>query len=375
MRNASVFWQVFLAVLAVALGAVTMLGIIARYALSSAFDAYLQQLPGGTNMMGRPRMGRVMLGGAEQAFVATVDRSVLIGAIIAVALSVIAAYVIARLLTRPIRSLETAALALADGDFTSRVDVAGAEEISALGTAFNHMADSLHEAEQLRQRLVADVAHELRNPIAAARAQAEGMAEGILPVDEPRLASLVEDMEHLSALVDDLQELSIAEAGRLSYEMVSTNLAELVGREVERAAPTVGASVALTYDPEVDVAFILGDERRLSEVLRNLLANAARHTSQGMIRVSLEAHGDGYRVSVIDSGEGIPATDLPYIFERFYRADTARADHTGGAGLGLAISRRIVHDHGGEVFAESAPGGGAIVGFTLPSEPAERISD
>jgi len=370
MRGASVFWQVFLGVLAVALGAVTMLGIVARYALSSAFDAYLRQLPTGTNMMGRPRMGRMMLGQAEQTFLASVDQSVLIGALIAVALSVVAAYVIARLLTRPIRSLETAALTLADGDFSSRVEVSGAEEISALGAAFNHMADSLQEAEQLRQRLVADVAHELRNPIAAARAQAEGMAEGVLPVDESRLASLVEDMEHLSALVDDLQELSIAEAGKLSYEMAEMDLAELARREVERARPSVPAAVTLSLETAPETARVFGDERRLSEVLRNLLANAARHTSHGEIRVRIEADGGCYKVSVIDSGEGIPADDLPYVFERFYRADTARTKHSGGAGLGLAISRRIIHDHGGAVFADPAPGGGAIVGFTLPSEAA-----
>ena len=367
IRGASVFWQVFLAVLAVALGAVALLGVITRYALAAAFDAYLQQLPSGANMMGRPRMGLRILGSAEQTFIATVDRSVMIGAVIAVLLSIAAAYLVARALTRPIRRLESAALAIAEGDFDSRVEVSGPEEILALGDAFNHMADSLHEAEELRKRLVADVAHELRNPIAAARAQAEGMAEGVLAADAPRLGSLVEDLEHLSLLVDDLQELSIAEAGGLSYEMVSLDLAYLIGREVNRAAPAAAPAVSLTATGVDSPAPVSGDEHRLSEVLRNLLANAVRHTPSGSIRVDLARDARAYRVSVVDTGEGIPPEDLAYVFERFYRADAARANHTGGAGLGLAISRRIVLDHGGDMFAEPTPGGGATVGFTLPS--------
>ncbi|PKQ16476.1 MAG: hypothetical protein CVT67_04915 [Actinobacteria bacterium HGW-Actinobacteria-7] len=367
MTRLSVFWQVFLGVLTVALGAVVMLGAITRYALSAAFDAYLQHIPQGLNPMGRPRMGAQILGSAEQSFIAAVDRSVALGVVAAIALSIIAAYLIARHLTRPVRKLEEAALALADGDLASRVDVSGPEEISALGEAFNHMADTLEESEELRRRLVADVAHELRNPIAAARAQAEGMAEGVLSADAKRLNSLVEDMAHLSALVDDLQELAVAEAGRLAYDMSELDLTDLVTREVERATHIAAPGVTVSAELPEDAVLVTGDERRLSEVLRNLLANAARHTRAGTIGVHLTNEAGGQvRIAVVDSGEGIPEADLPYVFERFYRADTARAADTGGAGLGLAISARIVRDHGGEVFARPTPGGGATVGFTLP---------
>jgi signal transduction histidine kinase len=370
MARLSVFWQVFLGVLAVALGAVGLLGGITRYALSAAFDAYLQAPAQGLSPMGRPRGmgGRMLLGAAEESFLSAVDRSVAVGALAAIALSIVAAYLIARHLTRPVRALEEAALALADGDLSNRVQAGGPEEISALGEAFNHMADTLEQSEELRRRLVADVAHELRNPIAAARAQAEGMAEGVLTTDARRLDSLVEDMAHLSALVDDLQELAVAEAGRLRYDMAPVDLAGLVAREVERArhlaAPGVTVAAAL---PDSAVT-VTGDERRLSEVLRNLLANATRHTRSGTVTVHVEpGPGPMTRVWVVDTGEGIPTPDLPYVFERFYRADTARATDTGGAGLGLAISARIVRDHGGSVFAENTPGGGATVGFTLPA--------
>lgn len=355
------FLRVFLGVLATTLAAVAAVGIITRYALMRAFDSYLSMTGVG---MGRGMGGR-MLGAAEQSFLASVDRSAVLGALVALVGAVVAAYVIARIITRPIRQLELAVLAFAAGDSTARVEAQGPAEIVALSTAFNDMADSLSTAEELRRRLVADVAHELRNPIAAARAQAEGMAEGVLQVDRARLDSVAEDMTHLSSLVDDLQELAMAEAGELRYEMVPLDLAELIEDEVARARALAPASVTVESELPSEPVMVQGDVRRLSEVLRNLLGNALRHTHAGPIKVELERAADGIEVRVVDSGEGIPDDDLPFVFERFYRADTARATATGGAGLGLAIARRIVEDHGGQVFARHTPGGGATVGFAL----------
>lgn len=364
MRRASgLFWRVFLAVLATTLGAVAVVGFIARFALTRAFDSYLG-MP--TSPMGGRGMGRQMLGAAEQTFLTSIDASVLLGAAIATLIATAAAYIIARHLTRPIRDLEVAVLAFAGGDSDSRVTPSGPAEVVALSTAFNDLADSLSEAEELRHRMIADVAHELRNPIAAARAQSEGMAEGVLAVDRARLESVAEDMKHLSALVDDLQELALAQAGELRYEMLEVDLGALVTEEVARAAALAGPGVAVRADIPGEPIVVRGDERRLSEVLRNLLGNALRHTTTGDITLSVSAAGGIADVRVSDTGEGIPDADLPYVFERFYRADAARAASTGGAGLGLAISRQIVEDHGGAVFAEHTPGGGATVGFRLP---------
>lgn len=365
-RSATLFWRVFLGVLAVALGVVVVIGAIARYALAAAFDSYLANLPGPM----RPGMGagrRMMLGSAETAFLASVDRSVLLGGAIAVVIAIVAAWLIARSLSRPIRRLEDAALALAAGNLGSRVEPGGPEEIVALGEAFNAMADSLARAEDLRRRLVADVAHELRNPIAAARAQAEGMAEGVLPLSTERALSVAQDMEHLTELVNDLQELALAEAGELRYETGAVDLTALIAREVERAAVSAHEGVAVSARGSGEAVVIEADERRLSEVLRNLLGNALRHTRAGSVTVETRFEDTGVVVRVADTGEGIPDADLDNVFERFYRADSSRATATGGAGLGLAISRRIVEDHGGSVFAEHTPGGGATVGFRLPT--------
>lgn len=364
MRRISLSAQVFLSILLVALGTVAVVGLFARSALSSAFDTYLSGLP---DPMGQGRhMGRAMLGAAEQTFIDSVDRSVLIAAVIAVLVAMAVALALAAYLNRPLRRLETAAGQIADGDLSHRLDVRGPAEVAAIGDAFNQMADSLEEAEELRRRLVADVAHELRNPIAAARLQAEGMVEGILPADTARLESLVEDLRHLSRLVDDLQELTVAEAGRLTYQMEPIDLAALIDREVERARAAAAPGVRVGAQGTGEAVMLVADERRIAQVLRNLLSNAVRHTASGSVDVDLTT-GDGRAtVTVADTGEGIDPADLPHVFERFFRADAARASHTGGAGLGLAITRSIVHDHGGDITAKSEPGAGTTMTFTLP---------
>ena len=373
MRRWSLGLQVFLSVLLVALGSVLTVGLISREALSAAFDSYLASLPTPAGAMaGRPHMGRAMLGAAETSFVAGVDRSVFIGGVIAIVVATVVALLLARYLARPLRKLEGAAEVLAGGDLAHRVEAAGPIEVARLGEAFNRMADSLERAEELRRRMVADVSHELRNPLAAARAQAEGMAEGVLSADLSRLESLSDDLRHLSALVEDLQELAVADAGRLRYEFAAMNLGELAAEEAARAQSQAPSSVTIKTD--IEDAEISGDGLRLSQVARNLLSNALRHTPSGIIALTVRRVEDGaVELRVEDSGQGIPVDDLPHVFERFYRADAARTTDTGGAGLGLAITQHIIADHGGTTFAENNELGGATVGFTLPGARTSTV--
>lgn len=368
MAPSGLFWRIFLGIFTVSLGSVVTVGVVARTAFTSAFGTYMQMGPGmhGRGMMGPGRAAA--LGAAEQAFLVSVDRGVLLGGLVAVIVAAIAAFLIARTLSAPLRDLEEGAALLAAGDLGHRVGIDGPSEIVALGESFNAMAGALENAEELRRRMVADVAHELRNPLTAARAQAEGMAEGVLPLEVRRVESVVEDLTHLSRLVDDLQELALAEAGRLSYEMHAFDLAALTRREAERATAHARPGVAVRFEAGTERVIVDGDERRLAQVLRNLLSNALRHTSAGTVTVSVASMPDSsaVEVRVTDTGSGIAAADLPHVFERFYRADAARAAQTGGAGLGLAIARRIVEDHRGTIFAESARDGGASVGFRLP---------
>lgn len=364
--------QVFVSILLVALSTVLLVGLLIRRSLERTFEAYLTGLPNPTGMGGG--MGRRLLGAAEQTFMTNVDRSILVAALIAIIIAAVGALLLARRISRPLWGLTASAKRFAAGELDERVDASGPKEVGELADAFNDMADSLGEAEALRRRLVADVAHELRNPVAALRAQLEGVAEGVIAMDEPRAVSLVADVNHLSKLVEDLQMLSVAEAGRLPYLMAPLDLHDVVVQEVERLVSALSGGVRLVVDDSQTPWAVVGDELRISSVLRNLLSNAARHTRTGTITVSARRDAETISLEVADTGEGIPAKDLPFIFERFYRADSARATDTGGAGIGLAISKRIVEDHGGTVFARSELGTGTTVGFTLPCSDSEHLT-
>ena len=367
MKRLSLITQVFLSIVAVSLAAVLATGLVARATLEGAFNRYLSG--GATTGMG-PGSGigrQMMLGHAERTFLSAVDSGIAVSALVAVALAALSAWLLARYLVRPLRNLTAASRALAGGDLAHRVEEEGPAEVAGLASAFNDMAGSLATSEELRQRMVSDVAHELRNPIAALRAQIEGIADGVLPADERRVASLVEDVGTLSRLVDDLQELSVAEAGRLRYEPALFDLGALVAGEVARAGAVAAPGVVVEIDPQSDPVQVTGDEFRIAQVVRNLLSNAVRHTLAGSVTAEVaQVDGSRVRVTVRDTGVGIAEEDLSRIWERFYRVDTARAQETGGTGLGLAISRRIIADHGGLVFARSVPGQGSEIGFELP---------
>ena len=366
MRRTGLLLQVTLAMLGVAVVSALVTGLITRTAVSAAFETYVGRLPARAGAGMGPGMGRgrMVLTAAERDFLARADLAVWSAALAAAALGAAVSVVLARRLTQPLQHLTVGAGELAAGRLDHRVDVGGSREVEQLGEAFNEMADSIQRADELRQRMVADVAHELRNPIAAARAQAEGMQEGVLASDPARLESLTEDLRHLSRLVDDLRELSVAESGALDYQMAEFDACAMVRKEVERMPSIKGVSVTMSC-PEAPLT-AHGDSGRLAQVVRNLLSNAIRHTARGEIAIALASSGDGWSVTVDDSGEGIPESDLPFVFERFYRSDTARASDTGGAGIGLTISKRIVEDHGGSIRAENRPGGGTRMTFEIP---------
>lgn len=365
--RAPLVYQVFVSILLVALSSVLVAGLLIRRSLNTTFAAYVAALPESANTMGRG-MGRRILGAAEQSYIAQVDRSIWIAALAAIVIAAVGALLLARRVSHPLSRLTSSAKRFAAGALDERVQTEGPREIGELADAFNDMAGSLGEAEALRRRLVADVAHELRNPIAALRAQLEAVSEGVLVMDAARSDSLVADVNQLSRLVEDLQMLSVAEAGHLPYVMERLDLAGIVERETEAITSTLRDGVCAQVVGPPNPAMVLADQLRIASVVRNLLSNAARHTHAGSINVSVLSKNGRVRVEVADTGEGIPKADLPYIFERFYRADSARAQDTGGAGIGLAIARRIVEDHAGTVFASSDEGRGATVGFELPAD-------
>ena len=280
---------------------------------------------------------------------------------------IVMAIAIARWISVPVERLTAAARRMESGDLVVRVKPDGGAELAELAHGFNAMAAALDRNEEQRKRMVSDVAHELRAPLTNIRCELESMQDGLTAPTPERIASLHDETMHLAHLVDDLQDLALAEAGRLEIDAQPVSVATLARRAaagMEMRARERGVIIVVEGDDDV---VVLADARRAVQILTNLLANAVAHMEKsGDVRIAWERSGNEAVIRLIDSGIGIPAAELPRIFERFYRVDVSRARTTGGAGLGLSIVRQLVAAHGGRVWAESAVGVGSTFSFTLP---------
>ena len=281
---------------------------------------------------------------------------------------VVLASLVSRQILAPVKALGAAANRLGRGDLSIRADTRGPAEIKELADSFNRMAGSLQLAEAQRRSLVADVAHELRTPLANIQGYLEAVRDGLLEPDEQTIDIIHGQVLHLGRLVEDLRLLAQAEGGSLPLDMVVDSLPEGVGRAVNAARPRAEAQgVQLEYEAPEEVVLAPMDRTRIAQVVSNLLDNALQHTPEGgRVEVSLELReGDRVRVSVTDDGAGIPEEDLQRVFDRFYRVDSSRSRASGGAGLGLTIVKGLVEAHGGDVGAESPARGGTRVWFEL----------
>ncbi|GAA4438909.1 sensor histidine kinase [Phytohabitans houttuyneae] len=275
---------------------------------------------------------------------------------------------LSRRVLRPIGSLTEAARRLGRGDLTSRVAVVGSDEVAELGRTFNRMADSLQRGEERQRRLVADVAHELRTPLANLRGYLEALKDGVIEPDPDLFTSLHEEAVLQQRIVNDLQDLALAEAGTLAYHRTVIDMAEVL--ETTRAAHHAVAESAgvrlMVASP--GPAQVHADPDRLRQVLGNLVTNALRATSAGgSVTLSTTVDGTAVVLRVADTGTGIAPASLPHVFDRFWRADSARGRRTGGSGLGLSIARQIVTDHGGTITVASQLGVGTTFTITLPA--------
>ena len=298
----------------------------------------------------------------------SINRSLLLGGSVAIAIALLLTFVLSRRMTSPIGALAKAARRLGRGDLSQRVQLQGEGEVAALAQAFNSMAADLEHAEQLRRNLVADVAHELRTPLSNIQGYLEAIRDGVIKPDAATIHSLNEEAVLLSRLVNELQELSLAEAGELKLVYQAEDITKLVKQAVTPWQPQLAAKeISLSLDLPDNLPLVNIDWQRVNQVLHNLLENAVAYTHKGgTINVAAITQGDWVEVSVSDTGEGIPAEDLPHIFERFYRVDKSRARATGGSGLGLTIAKRLVEAHGGKITVQSKLGKGSRFSFTLP---------
>ncbi len=310
--------------------------------------------------------GGALSQGNQELLMDLLNSAALSAGLVALAVGLVLALLIAAGLNRPLRRLTRAAQAMAAGDLSQRVDVRGRDEIAVLGRSFNRMAESLQASEQKRRAMTADVAHELRTPLAVQRAQMEAMLDGVYPLDESNLIQVLEQNELLSRLVEDLRTLALADAGELQLDKTQLELVSWTRRLVERFEPAAG-SRRLSVEAVGPEFLVEVDPTRLEQILNNLLSNAIRHTPEGG-EISVKVSGDAKKVfvQVRDSGEGIPSGEAEKIFDRFYRAQPSRSRAEGGTGLGLAIARQLALAHGGDLTAANHPQGGAVFSLRLP---------
>jgi two-component system sensor histidine kinase BaeS len=362
-------WKLALAFFAVF--AVTLAAVLFALDRSTtdSFRAYLSHSQMMSDMMGGVAQDMSsMMGPTEQDFVDRLRWSLVLAGGAGALAAGLTAFLAGRYITRRLRALADGASAIAAGDLSRRVDDSSPDELGELGGAFNHMAESLASQEQARQRLAADIAHELRTPLAVLQAEIEALQDRVTQPTAERISSLHDETDLLARLVDDLRTLSLADAGELSLQRREHDLAGIAERAIAAVAGQAeGKGVKLELAVEDGLPPVTIDGDRIAQVLRNLLSNALRHTeADGCITVAGRAEARRAVVEVTDTGAGIPAEALPHVFDRFYRADASRSRATGGSGLGLAIARQLVRAHGGEISVRSTDGSGTTFSLWLP---------
>jgi len=274
----------------------------------------------------------------------------------ALCLAFLLSYLLTRRVLRPLSQMTTVTREVSAGNYSARVDVVTQDEVGDLGIAFNRMADSLEQVERLRKTMVADVAHELRTPLTNLRGYLEALNDGVLPPSQGTFQMLQEEILRLVHLVEDLQQLAKADVARAYLNRQEFSLFEALNQMLELYRPNFeekGISVTTGFTENTEQ--VTADRGKLLQAVRNLIENAWKYTLPGgKVVVSTERVQEGIKVLFVNSGTGISEDNLPYIFERFFKADRSRSREAGGAGIGLSIVKELVEAHGGLVGAESS---------------------
>jgi two-component system, OmpR family, sensor histidine kinase BaeS len=335
----------------------------------SIFDRMLaHHAEGHPGMMG-VNMTEPMRQMSANAYQDAMFDAVLLSTIVATLIAVLISVLVANRITAPLRRLATGSQRIAAGDYRARVQVLENDEIGELASSFNRMASALEHTEQRRVRLIGDVAHELRTPLATLRGNLEGLQDSVVEPSDEVWDQLLSETARLSRLVDDLQELSRVESGQIPLYVQPVDLEGVIETAIARLETQFDEKgVALHREVSEALPGVAADPDRTVRIMTNLLTNARRYTpSGGSVTVSARPDEDTVRVQVADTGSGIPAEHLPHIFDRFYRVDRARSRALGGSGIGLSITKALVEAQGGRIWAESSgPDQGSTFWFTLP---------
>ncbi|GFE61776.1 cell wall metabolism sensor histidine kinase WalK [Geobacter sp. AOG2] len=305
---------------------------------------------------------------SHRMFLTAIHRYLIWASLAALALALILNFLLTRKLLRPLFQMSAITRQVAKGNYTERVDVVSSDEVGQLARSFNQMADSLEKIERLRKNMVADIAHELRTPLTNLRGCMEAMSDGVIPASRETFTILENESMRLVRLVEDLQQLARADAARAYLDRQEISLHLQLHQIVDLYQPNFREKeIAVEWRLEPGSEMVTADRDKLLQAIRNLVDNAWKYTpAHGTVTISTSRTADGIKTVVANRCGGIDEKSLPFIFERFFRAERSRSRNDGGAGIGLAIVKELIEAHGGHVGAESDTAW-TRVWFTLPS--------
>ena len=311
-------------------------------------------------------IGQAFESSIEKGFVNRFNIWLIITAFISSSFAIIIGFILSIRITAPIRNLMKATERFSLGQFEQKIENAGPDELGQLTKAFNTMAEQLELNENQRRRLFADIAHELRTPLAVIQATIEGMTEGLIETNQKEMVRALDQTKTLNRIVEDLRLLSLAESKQLELNKDYINIDQLVTEVIEDLTPIAEESECklIFNTPSQTTMFV--DQFRIKQVLSNLIINALKQVNCDTIEIKTSIYNKFCIVSVIDSGPGISEEDQKHIFDRFYRVGESRSRTSGGTGLGLAIVKSLIEAHNGKIYVKSNAGKGTTFSFEIP---------
>ncbi|MEQ8225377.1 MAG: HAMP domain-containing sensor histidine kinase, partial [Candidatus Eremiobacterota bacterium] len=350
--------------------------LMTGYFFSRAMDHHLDEYLSDSVKLNEPvdciKGNQIIFNLLEKDFFYEVYPEVILMIIFSTVIAVIVSYFIILHEVKPLKKLREGAGEIGAGNLDYRIDIKRNDVFGYIANSFNTMAESLQKGRMLRKQFFADAAHELKTPITVIKGNLEGMIDGIIPVNEENLKSLLEETEYLNNIIKDIKELALADSGEITLNKKKIDINKIIEASTGMLNMQINAKdINITTDFQVEKPEVSIDPERFNQVIYNLLVNAIKYTPQkGHIKIKtervLENNIKSVKITIKDSGKGIPPDDLPYIFERFYRVDKSRDRKTGGLGLGLAIVRKIIELHGGTIKAESIINEGSTFYIAIP---------
>lgn len=356
---------------------ISILLILVNNQMDNHFSQYLSNM---SHMMGNSQMGMggmgsmggTMHGPAESTYISAVHQSLLWVGLGMIGVSVVVSYFVVREIMRPLSTLTGAVQKVRTGSYGQTVSVERHDEVGVLTESFNEMSEELARNDKMRRQLFANIAHELRTPLAILQGNLEGMIDDIIPTDKKILLSMADETVRMGRLIQDLRDLSLAEINELTLHKEAADINVMLERAVSMLQPLCDEkNLTVRLNLSRDLPSLVIDVDRINQVIYNLLNNAIRYIERGCaITVStlpVRVDGKSYaQVQIADTGKGIAPKDLEHIFQYFYRSEQSRNRKSGGSGIGLALAQQFIRSHGGNIWADSTVGKGTTFTFILP---------